>query len=379
MKEKPYNRIVLVGNGFDLALGLNTRYSDFILYYVKKIMLKAFKNGKTDKEDLISASFKDNGYRLPNKTEIQKLESIEKIKELIKYVETWFKISYKNNFIGGIISDFASGNWIDIEEYYFKVLIEKEKNASINPTMQDQAAVVSLNQSMDTLTVALDNYIEHILDKPYNVINKDFRTELSDFFDSLLFRSIVLSDHMDDKYKWNRPENIIFLNFNYTNTIRRCLNIFEKDKIHESIREISIHGRVFDTGNPIIFGYGDDTGGDYKQLEINRDNEWLRKIKSFKYPDTNNYHRLLYSLEEHEEFEVFIVGHSCGVSDKTLLKTIFEHPNCLSIRNYHYKDKQEDFDKRINISRHFTDKVLMRKRVLYFDECAKIPQLNNRK
>ncbi|MFQ7372377.1 MAG: AbiH family protein [Phocaeicola vulgatus] len=37
------NRIILVGNGFDLAHGLATRYADFINWYWEKIF-KSFKN-----------------------------------------------------------------------------------------------------------------------------------------------------------------------------------------------------------------------------------------------------------------------------------------------------------------------------------------------
>ncbi len=82
------------------------------------------------------------------------------------------------------------------------------------------------------------------------------------------------------------------------------------------------------------------------------------------------------SLEfmEMGNFETFIVGHSCGLSDKTMLKTIFEHETCVAIKNFNYRGKDEDFDKRMQIARHFSDKPLMRKKVLPFDDSAVIPQ-----
>ena len=141
---------------------------------------------------------------------------------------------------------------------------------------------------------------------------------------------------------------------------------------------MQIHGDVNDIFNPIIFGYGDDTGGEYKELENMNEIELLKKIKSFQYPKTHNYHKLLNFIES-EEFDVFVVGHSCGLSDRTLLKTIFEHKNCLAIQIFHYKQSlkdadQEHFEKRIEISRHFSDKVLMRERILPFDPFCHIPQ-----
>jgi hypothetical protein len=73
-------------------------------------------------------------------------------------------------------------------------------------------------------------------------------------------------------------------------------------------------------------------------------------------------------------FEVFIVGHSCGLSDRTLLKTIFEHDNCIGIKIYHRGNEYDHFQKNIAISRHFTDKAKLRDKILPFDQHAAIPQ-----
>lgn len=37
------NRLILIGNGFDLAHGMKTSYNDFILWYLKKCFEEAFK------------------------------------------------------------------------------------------------------------------------------------------------------------------------------------------------------------------------------------------------------------------------------------------------------------------------------------------------
>jgi hypothetical protein len=69
---------------------------------------------------------------------------------------------------------------------------------------------------------------------------------------------------------------------------------------------------------------------------------------------------------------VCIKGHSCGLSDRTMLKEIFEHENCVSIMIYYHKwgseDNQNDYvNKTYEISRHFTDKGLMRKKIVSFN------------
>lgn len=66
-------------------------------------------------------------------------------------------------------------------------------------------------------------------------------------------------------------------------------------------------------------------------------------------------------------YQVYIIGHSCGNSDRTLLNTLFEHKNCISIKPFYYiKEYVSDNYLEIiqNISRNFTDMKLMRDRVV---------------
>ena len=44
-KEFQMNRLIIIGNGFDLAHGLKTSYHDFILYYLKDNCIKAISEG----------------------------------------------------------------------------------------------------------------------------------------------------------------------------------------------------------------------------------------------------------------------------------------------------------------------------------------------
>jgi hypothetical protein len=38
---KVYNKLILIGNGFDLAFGLKTSYNDFLFWLLKSEVLKA--------------------------------------------------------------------------------------------------------------------------------------------------------------------------------------------------------------------------------------------------------------------------------------------------------------------------------------------------
>lgn len=365
-KEEPYNRLVLIGNGFDLAFGLKTKYSDFILDYLKNVAIEAFKNGE-HLTDLMSIVLKDKGYMSSYHIFSNRINEASNIKELFEQINTVVDYHYyENTFFEDIVKNYADARWVDIEQHYYNTL-KKEFN-SYNNRHHNLEKIGSLNRCMDKLNIALNDYIKK------QQINDQFV-----FIESLMFdlmeqiirplepkRSELVKKHCRKK----PPENILFLNFNYTYTVRRLINNLDIDN---RSKHICIHGTVNDPNNPIIFGYGDDTGGEYHQLELEGENEWLRKIKSFQYPRTNNYHNLLNFLSN-GEFDVFVVGHSCGLSDRTLLKTIFEHENCLAIQNFHFKGEEEDFYKRMEISRHFTDKIKMRERLLPFDKNARIPQ-----
>lgn len=50
---KKINRLILVGNGFDLSHGLKTRYNDFILWYLKTRIKFALEDGSYT-DDLIN-------------------------------------------------------------------------------------------------------------------------------------------------------------------------------------------------------------------------------------------------------------------------------------------------------------------------------------
>ena len=106
------------------------------------------------------------------------------------------------------------------------------------------------------------------------------------------------------------------------------------------------------------------------------ENEYLRYFKSLKYLESDNYRHLLQFIES-EPYQIYIMGHSCGNSDRTLLNTLFEHDNCVSIKPYFYQNDGSDnyLDLIQNISRNFTDMKKMRDRVVNKTYCKPLPQV----
>ena len=159
------------------------------------------------------------------------------------------------------------------------------------------------------------------------------------------------------------PDRIMLLNFNYTNTADLYLN--------NSVSFVNhIHGTL-EKPKSMIFGYGDELDDNFKKLLDSNENECLRNIKSIRYQESDNYRNVLAFIES-APFQVCIMGHSCGNSDRTLLNTLFEHKNCLSIKPYYYikQNRTDNYLELVqNISRNFTDMKLMRDRVVNKTYC----------
>lgn len=177
----------------------------------------------------------------------------------------------------------------------------------------------------------------------------------------------------------NKTIKTYFLNFNYTSTIdvylKKMKEPFE-DRFFGEAYQIQIHGRLNDEINKINFGFGDEMDDDYKLIEKLDDNEYLKNFKSFQYLQNQNYKHLLDFIDS-EKFQVYIMGHSCGLSDRTLLNTVFEHNNCRSIKVFYYKNGDYDNYTEIiqNISRHFNKKSLMRSKIVNKTLCQPMPQI----
>ena len=182
----------------------------------------------------------------------------------------------------------------------------------------------------------------------------------------------------------NNPEenkkSTLCLNFNYTTTINKYLENLKKGEVN--IDNIHIHGELLNEKDQINFGFGDEMDDAYKAIENINDNEYLRNFKSFQYLQNNNYDKLLNYIDS-DKYQVIILGHSCGLSDRTLLNTIFEHENCRSIKPYYYEIINEE-SKVIgdnyteivqNISRHFNKKKLMREKIVNKTLCKPLPQI----
>jgi len=372
------NRIILIGNGFDLAHELSTSYKDFINSCWKKIITELRESRNKEYEDnyvKLSTSIDTLAHVFSSKNSVCTLDELKKqITSFNAFKSTNVNFSFKNKFFEHISRNLGLNNWVDIENEYYNFI-----KSFINPykyTGYNYASVSLLNEHFDVIKKDLENYLKKIM--PVRIGLFDENSGIRE----IIYSDFKLKDFteegaqsMAEKEDFKMPENILFLSFNYTDLDRLYMNDDglnreerEKDIIKDSIH---IHGLLNKKDNPIIFGYGDEIDDEYLEIEKQNKNELLENIKSIKYLETDNYKRLIRFMES-DRYQIFILGHSCGNSDRTLLSTLFNNDNCVSIKVYYHKkdDGTDNYSDVIrNISRNFKDKIPMRNKVVNKEYC----------
>ena len=423
------NRIILIGNGFDLAHGLRTSYADFIRSYWSVRLTQLIQNDKMKTDDDLCS------YELPD------LESRKAINQVRPYIfddrfshilrqhiaEALQKVKqeYHSKFFEEINKAVGTYHWVDIEAVYYRWLTKIFKQGECeyaDPNklndelkMLEEKLVVYLTYiqtdfikselqienirkgiyepfCIDDIANGSQSLFQQFIEDKWNDAtnedNQNRRISAQNYGHRFPDLKIDENDYIEKNdfcsHKNNiekkdtsipsfflRPDQILFLNFNYTKMADLYIPKGSEFKVNH------IHGELENDKNPIIFGYGDELDDDYKGISKLNDNDYLKNIKSIRYLETDNYRKLL-SFIDSAPFQIYIMGHSCGNSDRTLLNTLFEHKNCVSIKPFYYErpDGTDNYIEIIqNISRNFNSMQLMRDRVVNKTYCRPlVPQ-----
>lgn len=415
------NRLILIGNGFDLAHGLKTSYANFIEWYWNEWGQRLLRgSGRSFDDGICSFKLKDNicladWYNVWHFHYVKDLKygpwKEDEVVEIAKQDRDLCDFTIKSLMLNEICrrKELSLVNWDNIEDVFYSLLKQSD-----NPKQ--------LNDDLDLTKGKLVDYLTDIQSKQINstVVNPNIQKQILEPFNkedialgsmskwNEMLRSRMKYEDKDwdilvegynlekgikhyssqsvEDFKrayggdisfgeinqvdaiscptYRLPDNIMLLNFNYTNTADMYLPKADKFTVNH------IHGSL---SNPdsVIFGYGDERDDEYDVLMKKNDNEYLQHIKSFRYLEVSNYRDMLAFIES-APFQLCIMGHSCGLSDRTLLATLFEHKNCVSIKPYYHKkeDGSDNYRELVqNIARNFTDPCLMRDRVVGKDKC----------
>lgn len=357
------NRLIILGNGFDLAHGLKTSFKDFIEDYTLKV-LTVLKQKFKYEDFLISVSFE--GVFEDLKLDLSQLEKSEVYKKFMNVLKRDRVIVHKqSDFLKRIFNSIEEKSWVDIELIFFEFL--KIASKTRNPDK-----VSKINSELEELKNHLGRYLKEEVEKKTIVPSEGLLGQFLQF----IRKHETIQDTIESDML---PSSICVLNFNYTSLPEEYLN-----KITTiPTRYIPIHGELNGddvTRQALVFGYGDELDKDYLEFENMNNDALFAHIKSFKYLHFDHYRSMLEFINR-APFQVHIYGHSCGLSDRTLLNTIFENENCISIKNFYYSNNgKDDYEqKSYAIARHFNKKADLRAKVVNKTKCEPMVQPKDEK
>ena len=240
--------------------------------------------------------------------------------------------------------------WSDIEVTYFNILTNFNDRAYLQKYyngVHKYRNIKGLNDSFEKIKKYLEIYL----------------TEIEQGFAKIRNYEKIFQELDNDK--------TVVVNFNYTNTVKNYIS-------HTNIELIHIHGELNNTENPIIFGFAAEDE-ESKKLLVENENGFVRNIKKFNYLFTNNEELLKEHLKS-KEFNVFVLGHSCGISDRLILGQILNSKGVHQIIPFYFRDTNGYFNTMVNIDRIIDDYSKSKEdkksfiKLLSFPNSYKMPQ-----
>jgi hypothetical protein len=356
------NRLIIIGNGFDIAHGIKSSFKDFITDYFCNAVNHFFDNFSYS-DSLLEIKYKNINKTLSayekHVSANDVFDMVDRLKELKEIDFIFHAPLLKKTY-----SKIKELNWVDIETEFFNILVAT-KNAQ-----KGQSQIEAIEKVNSQLELMKEKLIAYLNNQELQFSNFSDKTPIINCFCEDIFSNEIVTTQLKENIT---PENLYFLNFNYTKTIEEYKELCEKRIPSKSNY---IHGNLSGINGKPIFGFGDEFDKKYIEFEDEKNNSLFKHIKSFEYLKTKNYYSLTRFIESND-FQVHIYGHSCGLSDRTMLNQIFEHKYCKSVKIFYHKidEEQNDFtDKTYEISRHFKDKTMLRKKLVPFDLSKEMPQ-----
>ena len=294
VKIKNETSLYILGNGFDICLGMASRYSDF---FNSSEMLELYNLYRKDKWSILKKNEDENfflTYLFNRKWHDPDWNIVEK--QIIGYVVKAAK-KYRIYIEEPIIDEVKKENSqkiVENIEYLTKKIRQNRLEKKGEILKRRQKIILDLNW----FEQAFGRYVEN---QTYEINN--INKKLNEIF----------------QLKNNGIRSIKIINFNYTTKVKEVLFDFIKSKIdiqnENFIEQINVHG---DTENPIL-------GVDIKEIEDVNDE--IREI-------LNNLTKTARVMAENtisknwilpkEITDISFFGHSLAISDYSYFQSIFD-------------------------------------------------------
>ncbi|MDR1871313.1 MAG: bacteriophage abortive infection AbiH family protein [Deltaproteobacteria bacterium] len=365
--------VIILGNGFDLAHGLETKYTDFIRFCTNFLE----QNDKSQYDDI----FRDKFYNLISSN-------------------LWYLIFSRILHFKGIISDYSNvinDTWIDFEILLYDILCQFDNEIIdfLNDPLYTARAKISLKSILhecinnfykadknwasgcllgivNVSGIYGKNYIKREKNHDfYEIMYKELRnfTQAFEIYCSYIIdneinavKNIELNSNFIQHIQKDHTEDIYVISFNYTPTFNKLYEkSFIKQNINTKFNYIYIHGKATDIINNRHNSTKLVLGTQNIEMKYNTD-EVFDKFQKFDqrhdYSTMRVFQEFLRKLENKSiNNNIYIVGHSLGITDIEMLQNIFDTNLDYIITIFYYTNYSRDKFKRI-IKRIYDKKVV---------------------
>lgn len=325
------NNLYIIGNGFDLYHGLDTKYQSFAKFLVKE-----------DEEiyDLLLSY-----YGLPDITHSFAKFIAEEDKEYYDLLLPYYGLQYTAE---DPVSDVEFAEWSNFEcslaNFDYKQVLEDNSDSAANPSSDDFR-----DRDWHTYQFEMEMIIEKLT------------VRLISIFNSFIL-NINYPERIDDsKIKLNSDS--LFMNFNYTNTLERYYNISNTNICY-------IHNKSIDKDSKIILGHGTNPSN-FEETQPEKPKglseeeliEWMDYMSeqyNFSYESakseilsyyTKAFKNVRLIIDDNVDFfgrlnnikNVYVLGHSISPVDIDYFKAVFENTHQNAVWNVsYYSDYEKD-------------------------------------
>ena len=329
--------ILILGNGFDLAHGLKTKYSDFLDYCVEKNnkrIIGMINYGTTFIDNIWLQHFITtcNNY---GKNWVDLEDEIYRV--VLSLNKTLLDLS------GGeieMIFPLTFSIKKDILEFNFYKIIDYLKTCNNRLEKNKKKYITVETNDFSHLYFYIENYQGLI-----NFIYDQLRTFV-EMFERYLNEVVMSEIDSEPKYqlsllqssKPNIKSFLFILNFNYTNTLTKLYKDTMDSKQKKSIRNFYVHGKI--NANNIVLGtqfFDDKNNNIPSEFNVFRKHNQRHRYNTIE--DYQSLLQIIKSSNDNTKRIFHVIGHSLDKSDYAILKHIFLAHND-SIINIYYHDEE---------------------------------------
>lgn len=327
------NNVLVIGNGYDLAHGLNTRYDDFIRYIKNAIDDDSFIQKQDDRE-FVRKCIETNGFLKYFLAYTNVVPGWVDLEKLIREVVNYFEIFFEN----------------------CNVFVNARQSIELN-TMDDNVSrqkvrVIECLSRFDLFDQNnIRGYILYKHMKPIYYTNsyglnkrevlKFLKAQLDEIIELLQRYLIYATDDLDRIDKIQQIADInprYVISFNYTNTYK-LYGINENDVFH-------VHGKLGSDPNNMVLGFNDE---DPENLDFVYFKKYFQRIQKL----TGYIDREKIVIDNSGRIEKTIIhfyGHSMDKTDEDVIVKL----RSFAMKFVIYIHNQDDYEQKvINLIRVF--------------------------